>query len=222
MLNFLQAGGPFMWVLLATSVVALAFIIERGWALRRNRLLPTQLESAIDRCHGLEDLPALQMACHQNPSTLARLVGVAIEHLSAPKSDNAAAVQTRARNEVQSLERGLVVLEVVVGISPLLGLIGTIHGLIILFGDLGQQGITDNSAFARGISIALHTTLAGLLIAVPTLIAWSYYTKKVESVAVEMETVLDDFIRRLYRRSGDPAAGNSDLTAQGGGCDALF
>lgn len=189
-----------MWVLLATSVVALAFIIERGLALRRSRLLPAGLESAIDRCHGHEDLTVLQMACQQYPSTLARLVMVAIEHLSSPKSDNSTAVQTRARNEVQSLERGLVVLEVVVGISPLLGLIGTIHGLIILFGDLGQQGVTDNAAFARGISIALHTTLSGLMIAVPTLIAWSYYTKKVEAAAIEMETVLDDFLRRMYRR----------------------
>ena len=200
MWEFLQAGGPFMWVLLATSVVALAFIIERGIALRRSRLVPASLEQAIDRCHGREDLTTLQMACQQHPSTLARLVMTAVEHLSGPKADNADAVQTRARNEVQTLERGLVVLEIVVGIAPLLGLIGTIHGLVILFGDLGRQGVTDNAAFARGISIALNTTLMGLLVAVPTLVAWSYYTKKVESSAVEMETIMSDFLRRLYRR----------------------
>jgi biopolymer transport protein ExbB len=205
MWEFFQAGGPFMWVLLATSVVALAFIIERGIALRRSRLVPASLEQAIDRCHGREDLTTLQMACQQHPSTLARLVMTAVEHLSGPKADNADAVQTRARNEVQSLERGLVVLEVVVGISPLLGLIGTIHGLIILFGELGRQGLTENAAFAKGISIALNTTLMGLLIAVPTLVAWSYYTKKVESSAVEMETILDDFLRRIYRRRAKPA-----------------
>lgn len=193
-----------MWALLATSVVALAFILERGVALRRSRIVPLALESAIDRCHGREDLPSLDRACRQHPSSLARLVNTAIEHLSGPKADNADAVQTRARNEVQFLERGLVVLEVVVGISPLLGLIGTIHGLIILFGDLGRQGVTDNAAFARGISIALNTTLMGLLIAVPTLVAWSYYTKKVETCAVELETILDDFLRRLYRRGGAP------------------
>lgn len=189
-----------MWVLLATSVVALTFIIERGIALRRSRLVPAKLEQAIDRCHGQEDLPKLQMECQQYRSALGRLVMTAVEHLSGPKADNADAVQTRARNEVQTLERGLVVLEVVVGVAPLIGLIGTIHGLIILFGDLGRQGVTDNAAFARGISIALNTTLMGFLVAVPTLVAWSYYTKKVESAAVEMETILDDFLRRLYRR----------------------
>jgi biopolymer transport protein ExbB len=140
------------------------------------------------------------MECQQYRSALGRLVMTAVEHLTGPKADNADAVQTRARNEVQTLERGLVVLEIVVGIAPLLGLIGTIHGLVILFGDLGRQGVTDNAAFARGISIALNTTLMGLLVAVPTLVAWSYFTKKVESAAVEMETIMSDFLRRLYRR----------------------
>ena len=97
---------------------------------------------------------------------------------------------------------GVVVLEVVVGIAPLLGLVGTIHGLITLFGDLGSTGLADNSVLARGIAIALNTTLMGLLIAIPSLVAWSYYTKKVETLAVEMETLCDEFLRRQYRATG--------------------
>jgi biopolymer transport protein ExbB len=87
----------------------------------------------------------------------------------------------------------------VTGIAPLLGLVGTIHGLITLFGDIGRTGLSDHSALARGIAIALNTTLMGLLIAIPSLVAWSYLTKRVESLAVEMETLLDDFLRRQYR-----------------------
>jgi biopolymer transport protein ExbB len=86
----------------------------------------------------------------------------------------------------------------VVGIAPLLGLVGTIHGLITLFADLGRVGVSDNTVLAKGIAIALNTTLAGLLIAIPSLVAWSYFNKKVQVLAIEMETLCDEFLRRFY------------------------
>jgi biopolymer transport protein ExbB len=92
-----------------------------------------------------------------------------------------------------------VVLEIVVGIAPLLGLVGTIYGMMTLFGDLGQSAAgADNAVLAQGISLILNFTMMGLLIAIPSLIAWNYYTKKVEMLAVEMETVCSDFLRRQY------------------------
>lgn len=200
MWQFLVAGGPFMFFLVLASIVSVTFMIERGWALRRKRVVPSELETALDGCHSRDELPALRDACQQYPSTLARLVETAVAHLPWPKSDNVDSIQTRARQEVVLLERGLVVLEVIVGIAPLLGLVGTVYGLISLFGDLGRSGVADNAVLARGIAMALNTTLAGLLIAIPSLIAWSYYTKKVEEMAVELETLLDDFLRRQYRR----------------------
>jgi biopolymer transport protein ExbB len=203
MLQFLIAGGPFMILLVLTSLVSVTFIIERGLALRRSKVVPPQVESALEATHEDRDLRTMEAVCRQHPSALGRLVLAAIKHLPWPKPDNADSIQTLARHEVVQMERGLVVLEVVVGISPLLGLVGTIHGLITLFGDLGKAGLGDNSLVAKGIAIALNTTLAGLLIAIPSLIAWSYFTKKVESLAVEMETLLDDFLRRQYRRRGE-------------------
>lgn len=199
MLQFLQAGGPFMILLVLTSVVSVAFIVERGLALRRNKVAPDVVEDALDRCQGRDDLASLQVICQQQPTPLSRLVLVALEHLPNPKTDNADSVQTRARHEVVQLERGLVVLEIITGIAPLLGLVGTLHGMITLFGDIGAKGLGDNSVFARGISITLNTTLMGLLIAIPSLIAWSYFSKKIESMAVEMETLLDEFLRKIYR-----------------------
>ena len=189
-----------MFVLVATSIVSVAFMVERGLALRRGKAVPPGLALALEDCQNKEDLQGVKLLCQQQPSPLGRLALAAIEHLPWPKADNADSVQTRARQEVVLLERGLVVLEVIVGIAPLLGLVGTIHGLITLFGDLGKTGLTDNAVMARGIAIALNTTLMGLLIAIPTLIAWSYYSKKVESIGVEMENLLDDFLRRQYRR----------------------
>ncbi len=200
MWQFLIAGGPFMVLLVATSIASLTFIIERGLALRRSKVLPVSLDESIEECETKEDLQNLKLLCQQLRSPLGRLVIGAMDHLAWPKADNADAVQTQARKEVVLLERGLVVLEVIVGIAPLLGLVGTIHGLITLFGDIGKVGLADNAVLARGIAIALNTTLMGLLIAIPTLIAWSYFTRKVEAFAIEMESLLDDFLRRQYRR----------------------
>jgi biopolymer transport protein ExbB len=109
------------------------------------------------------------------------------------------ALQSAARHEIVRLERGIVVLEIIVGIAPLLGLVGTIAGMITVFGDLGQTGLNDAAKLAQGIALILRATLIGLLIAIPALIAWSYFSKKVEVLAVEMEALCDDFIRKQYR-----------------------
>ena len=87
------------------------------------------------------------------------------------------------------------------GIAPLLGLVGTIYGMMALFGGLGQSGLGDNTVLAHGISLILRFTMMGLLIAIPSLIAWSYYSKKVEMLAVDMETVCSEFLRRQYHDS---------------------
>ena len=201
MMEFLKAGGPFMWVLVSTSLVALAFVLERAWALRWDRVVPPAIESAVERCRSQDDLNNLRNTCVQNPCEASRLLLTAADHLDWPIAENVDAIQTRARREVVGLERGLVILEVIVGIAPLLGLVGTIHGLITLFGDFGRAATGDNEALAKGIAIALNTTLMGLMIAIPSLVAWSYFTKKVENLTVELETLCDEFVRRMYRKS---------------------
>lgn len=192
----------FFIIMVATSVVGLTFIIERGFALRWSRVVPTDVVTAADACRTSADRPTLHRICEKNSSSLARLLIAAESHLDLPKEENENAVQTRARQEIVRLERGLVVLEIVVGIAPLMGLVGTIYGMMTLFGGLGQAGMGDNAVLARGISYILRFTMMGLLIAIPSLIAWSYYSKKVEMLAVEMETVCSEFLRRQYHDSG--------------------
>jgi biopolymer transport protein ExbB len=123
---------------------------------------------------------------------------MASTRLNWSKTDNVEALQTAARHEIIRLERGLVVLEIIVGIAPLLGLVGTIAGMMDVFGQVGQTGLNDAAKLAAGIAFILRATLFGLLIAIPALIAWSYYTKKVEVLAAEMEALCDTFIRRQY------------------------
>jgi len=189
-----------MFALGIPSVVAVAYILERGWALRWSKVIPSQAVDAVERCRTSADVGFLRTVCVQQPSPISRLLLVAMDHLDWPRGETVDSLQTRARHEMAQLERGLVVLEIIVGIAPLLGLVGTVHGLITLFGDLGKIGLNDNAALARGIGIALNTTLAGLLIAIPSIVAWSYYTKKVETLAVEMESVCDEFLKRMYRQ----------------------
>ena len=191
---------PVVYVLLfVTSVVGLTFIVERGIALRWRRVVPSEVEAAVESCQAHEDVPMLRRVCEQHKSPIGRLLLLAAEHLDWPKAEALDAIQTRARQEIARLERGLVVLEIIVGIAPLLGLVGTILGMMAAFGNVGKAGQIDPADLARGISLILRSTLFGLLIAIPSLVFWSYYTKKVESVAVEMESLCDEFLRRQYR-----------------------
>src|SRR5262249_18523222 len=113
-------------IMFLTSFVGLAFIIERGFALRWNRVIPRGVENAAEACRSGEDCDALRRLCEQSPSPLGRLLLAAEKNMDQSREENEALVQTRARQEVVHLERGLVVLEIVVGIAPLLGLVGTI------------------------------------------------------------------------------------------------
>jgi biopolymer transport protein ExbB len=191
-----------IYVLLGmTSIVGLAFIVERALALRWNKVVPPEIAAAVAACATREDMEKLRRVCEQKPSALGRLLLLAADRLDWPKDENVDALQTAARHEIVRLERGLVVLEIIIGIAPLLGLVGTIIGMMTLFDNIGAAGLNDASRLANGIGLILKTTLIGLLIAIPALISWSYFSKKVEVLAVEMEALCDDFIRRQYANS---------------------
>jgi len=194
MADWIKDGGVFAWVLAGMSVVSVAFILERAWALRRARVMPPSLASML----GTADASTLRGACQAQPSPLARLVAAILDHLGEPKEDNLASLQVQARREVLGLERGLVVLEIIVGIAPLLGLVGTVYGIIPLFGDFGKAVSGDNTLIAKGIGVALNKTLLGLMVAIPSLVAWSHFNKKVEVLAVELEVLCDALVRRHY------------------------
>src|SRR5688500_9715446 len=204
----------FIIALVITSIVAVTFIVERGLALRWVKVIPPNVVYAVQSYHNENQLQQLRNVCESNPSTLSRLLLFASEHLDWPKEETVDVLETRARHEVTKLERGLVVLEIIVGIAPLLGLVGTIYGLITLFAHMDPAGAQDNSRFAQGISLALNATLIGLLVAIPALISWSYYNKKVDTLAVEMESLCDEFLRKHYRKDNRSAATASAAPAR--------
>ena len=202
-----MAGSNFMEILVylmlgLTSVIGVAFIVERGLALRWRKVVPPEITASLAACESRGTRTAVPRM-RKKPSPLGRLLLLAGDHRHWPKADNVDALQTAARHEVVRLERGLVVLEIIVGIAPLIGLVGTIAGMMSVFGDLGQTGLNDAAKLAQGIALILRATLIGLLIAIPSLIAWSYFSKKVEVLAVEMEALCDDFVRRQYAEGNE-------------------
>ena len=197
--GFFAKGGVFMWPLLICSIVSVTVIILRTIALREKNVLPLTIEGEMERlAPGTSPEHLFRMVQHDG-SSLARIVRVALSHLRWPRSENVEAVQTRARYEMVRLEKGLVVLEVVIGIAPLIGLIGTVSGLVHVFASLGvSAGSADPKMIARGISEALNCTVFGLGIAVPSLIGFVYFSKKVEVLSVEMESLVTDLLSKCY------------------------
>jgi len=199
MVSFFTKGGFFMWPLLACSIVTVTTIVLSILTLRERKVLPLVIESEIERLLPGGSAERLIRLVNDDNSSLARITRVALQHMRWPRSENIEFAQTRARAELVRLERGLIVLEVVTGIAPLVGLIGTVSGLVQVFSGLGlSTGAADTKAVALGISMALNCTIFGLSIAVPSLIAFSYFSKKVEILSVQMESIVSDLIAKCY------------------------
>ena len=200
--HFFVQGGFFMFLLLLCSVVSVAVIFLRAAALRRKTVMPPFIEGSIEELQPSGDQEAivrLSRLVRGDISPLGRIVEVGLRHLQWPKSENIEAVQTRARHEIVRMESGLVVLEVIVGIAPLLGLLGAVSGLVTVFANLGDSAtVTDPRGSAKGISEALSTTVVGMAVAIPTLIAYSYFSKKIEEMAAEMESLIADMLAKCY------------------------
>ncbi len=137
-----------MAILLVVSIAAGTVIILRSAALRERSILPPALADEIERLQPGDDLDKLERLISRHPSALARVLNTLLQHLTWSRAEAVEAVQTRARHEVARLESGLVVLEITTGIAPLLGLLGTLSGLVGIFTAVG----TDPVAVARGIA----------------------------------------------------------------------
>ncbi len=199
-LGFFIKGGFFMFVLLVVSIVAGTVILLRGAALRERSILPPALAAEIERLQPGDDLDGLEQLISRHPSALSRVLSTLLKHITWSRSEAVEAVQTRARHEVARLESGLVILEITTGIAPLLGLLGTLSGLVGIFTAIG----TDPVAVARGIAEALNTTIVGLAVAVPSLVTFNYFQRRIEMMAVEMESLVADLIIKCYPPGATP------------------
>ena len=211
--QFFKQGGFFMIPLLLCSVIAVTVTIMRAIALRRHLVIPDELEKEIERLqpHDTpESLVRLSRMARSDPSTLARIAQVGLGNLHLPKEESTNAMQTVARHEIVQLERGLHILEIIIGIAPLIGLLGAVSGLVAVFGAFGDsQTAQDPRTIAAGIAEALSTTVVGIAIAIPSLIAHGLLMKKVEQMAADMELLMSGLLAKCYNqknRRGAPIA----------------
>lgn len=200
--QFLLKGGVFMIPLALTSVVGLAAILYKFLALSRGRVIPDELARKVANFHELAATDRTEPVLKEfekGESTLARLAAVAVRHRGKPQSDIILAVEASAREESARLHAGIGVLDIIITVAPLLGLLGTASGLVVIFEGLSDTA--DHLAIARGIAMALNTTIFGLAIAVPCVVAHGYFTRRIEVFTARLESLLADLAHVCQRPS---------------------
>lgn len=187
MLELFNQGGILMYPLAVCSILALAIILERMVNLRRVKIIRPEIINVIDNIKGSEDLGLAYSICEKNPGPFSQIVLTALEMKDLPKEEIKEAIADSGRQQTRQLERGLTILETIAAISPLLGILGTVLGMIQVFRDITQFGIGQATALASGIQVALITTAAGLIISIPAIVAYNYYANRVDGYVLELE-----------------------------------
>lgn len=186
-----------MFFLALCSVVAVTVIILKMITLTRKNILPDRLELEVEKFEEhLESgtLTELQAEFLRGENSLARLCAVALRNAGRTQGEVQEAVQSSAREEIVRMNSGLPVLEVIITISPLLGLLGTASGLVSVFEDLDA-----NAQIQKGIATALSTTIVGLAVAIPSVIAQSVFSRKIETFSARLEVLLGRVVSACHQ-----------------------
>jgi biopolymer transport protein ExbB len=203
--DFLLKGGVFMIPLALTSFVGVTAILYKFLSLSRSRVVPDELAGKVADFQQLAAADRIEPVLKEfdkGESSLARLAAVAVRHRGKPQSDIILAVEASAREETSRLHAGIGVLDIVITVAPLLGLLGTASGLVTIF-----QGLSDAAnhlAIAHGIAEALNTTIFGLAIAVPCVVAHGFFTRRIEVLTTRLESLLAD-LAYVCQRPGKQA-----------------
>ena len=198
--DFFQKGGIFMIPLVITSIVGLMAVVFKFLSLASERVVPRELARQVagfDSHIANETTGPVIRAFQEGGSSLARLGSIAVKHAGKPSSQVSAAVEAAAREEAVHLHAGIGVLDVVITIAPLLGLVGTASGLVVIFEGLGDS--SDHQLISRGIAEALSTTIFGIAIAVPAVIAHSYFYRRIEKLTARLEGLLADLTHSVAK-----------------------
>ena len=192
--EFITAGGPFMWPLLACSVLIITITIERSWFLQNRLVSPKGLKAQIINLLDKESLSKKQASEIANLSSLGFLLINCIKYKDLPRENLESKIEEKAVEVKYVLERRLSMLGTIATISPLLGLLGTVVGMITAFTGLTETSGANPDLLAAGISQALITTAFGLLIAVPGLVLHKYFEQKINYLLISLQKEVSGFI----------------------------
>ena len=187
MWEIVRAGGPLMWPIILCSITAAAIILERLWTLQDKRVLPRELPQRVWQLIEANQVTDKVIASLEQNSPLGRLLATGLANRHRPREILMERLEDTGRHVVHELERFLNTLGTIAGVSPLLGLLGTVTGIIRSFNAIEAGGMGDPRALSGGIAEALIATAAGLCVAIPALIGYRFLRSKIERIAVEME-----------------------------------
>jgi biopolymer transport protein ExbB len=203
--EYMQKGGPVMWPLLAFSILGLAFTIERAVALRRARINVNEFLAKVRKAlivnRSIRD--AIKI-CEQYRGPVASIMKAGLLKYGQPKEDVEKTIENAAFYEMSRLERGLLVLATTANVAPLLGFLGTVTGMIKSFDALAKAGLSNPGLVAAGISEALITTAAGLMIAIPVQLAYNFFISRINKFVRDIETATNMLLETFgeMERSG--------------------
>ncbi len=201
MWEFMQKGGPIMWAILLCSVAAFAIVVERLISLRREQIdtkaFMEQIANAMKRNRVMEALDL----CDRTSGPIATILKAGILKHDRSKAEVREAIEDSSVHEVPRLEKNLPILATIAHITPLLGLLGTVTGMVAAFQVIESKATSLNPVnpgdLAGGIWTALLTTMAGLCVAIPTLVAYNYFVSRVDGFVLEMERSATDLMNIL-------------------------
>jgi biopolymer transport protein ExbB len=197
MVEFLAKAGPLIYPLGLCSLLASTVAVERLLALRRGRVLPRQIIEVVEAVQPGKDLSVAVEVCRRNPGVFSGVMLAGLENAGRPWEVMRDAVLDAGRQETPTLERHLVWLQTIAQAAPLLGLLGTVLGMIKVFASISLAGLGDPQALSEGISEAMITTAVGLGIGIPTLVAYNYLTARSEVLIAEIEAYASRLVSRL-------------------------
>jgi biopolymer transport protein ExbB len=213
-LDFAMAGGWLMVPIGVCSLLWLTFLVERVLALRRVRILPAGFESSVRNLpSGSINDEEFANLCRSNDSSGARVLAAAATHLSLPHEEIERSVNNAAQREIHILRRYLRLFAVIAAVAPLLGLLGTVTGMIQAFREVASQGLGSGKALAPGIYKALVTTAGGLVVAIPALLTHHWLSSRIENYVHAIDNLVIDFVAKhraqRARAEGSPPSARS-------------
>lgn len=187
MFEIVKAGGPVMVPIILASIIAAAIFLERLWTLQQRRVLPAELTEKVWKWVEQRQIQDKHIVALQQNSPLGKILAAGLANRHRERAIIKEAIEDTGRHVVHELDRFIGTLGTIASVSPLLGLLGTVVGMIRTFNAIQTEGVGDPAALGGGIAEALITTAAGLTVAIPALLAYKYLRGRVESLVVQME-----------------------------------
>lgn len=210
MLDIIKSGGLLMLPILLCSIVALAIVAERFWTLRRSRLAPPELIQKVEAIIGKGKLPMEKLQQLAQESPLGRILATGLVNARHGRDIMKESIVEEASVVVHELERFLNTLGTVAAITPMLGLLGTVVGMIDVFTAIMVNGAGNTGELAGGISKALITTAAGLSVAIPAMFFHRFFVRRVDEITVDMEQQAIHLVDLMHgERAKSPVKGNA-------------